>query len=340
SGVSLTRPYIRVGNLEVRVPKIWGYYSFNQPSTINYQQIKNCDQFNQGILKHDLVTENGRQLLRLTSIDSSNCLDFDLSHLAQRLGYLVTVENRNIDGKSLLFSVINKNSQRADIETYLPKYSPGRSNFVTPSRWPNGLLEGGIGTSYFIIPPMEQYGLGYTLHLDNISIGRVKTVNDLGNISVNPIPYRFLTSMKIIKGDPLRTQGVPLQSVAYQVEHPNPSLYQVSISNEAMKQFNNLTMVLSQSFDDGWKAYAINNQQLTIINYLFPFLFGKELKDHVLVNNWENGWRLNNETMKQCNNEQCNIIIVYLPQYLEYIGFGFLLFVPLLLVKTPRTILG
>jgi hypothetical protein len=49
---------------------------------------------------------------------------------------------------------------------------------------------------------------------------------------------------------------------------------------------------------------------------MFPFLGGRELKNHVLINNWENGWILNS---KLDNNSK--IIIVYLPQYLEFAGF-------------------
>jgi hypothetical protein len=67
----------------------------------------------------------------------------------------------------------------------------------------------------------------------------------------------------------------------------------------------------------------------------FPFLFGNEVKNHVLVNNWENGWILSNK-------EQSNLVIVYLPQYLEYLGFIILLlpiivvFLRILASKRPR----
>ena len=323
----ITLDYIKQGDLEIRAPKINGYYSsVLQP--FDYAQVKpkTCDSFNQGVYKQDLVSRGptSGQMLRLTSIGSSNCLDFDVPNLTQRLGYLMTVENRNVEGKSLLFAVINKNSQRSDLETYLPKKLT--TNNVQPT------------TSYFIQPPMEQFGVGYTLHLDNISIGRVKTVNDLGRITINPIPYRFLTGLKIIQGEPLRTQGLTLQDI--QVEHPNPSLYQVTIPASVLSTVGGVHsdtsevssgyLVLSQSFDSGWKAYEISCKLWVmgcVLEKSFPFFFAKEIKDHVLVNNWENGWKLNS---------QSTIIIVYLPQYLEYIGFGFLLLLPLLLVGREK----
>jgi len=81
--------------------------------------------------------------------------------------------------------------------------------------------------------------------------------------------------------------------------------------------------VLSQSFNSGWKAYGVN--KLNFVSEIFPFAFGKEIKQHILVNNWENGWIL------EPKNDNRNIIIIYLPQYLEYLGFVTLI-IPVLIV--------
>ena len=353
SAVSLT--YIKDGNFEVRVPKIRGYYSYDiQPTTYNTStslgaglQPRNCDQFNNGEYLHERVREEGKEWLRLTSVGSSNCLDFDLPNLSQDIGYLVTVEGRNIEGKSLLFSVINKNSQRADLETYLPK-----SKEVEPPKRFN-LPE----ISYFILPPMEKYAVGYTLHFDNISIGRAKTVNDLGKITVSPIPYRFLTALKIIKNDNLTdSQLTTHNSQLIFVDHPNPSYYKIQITNNHQQIINNQHIVLSQSYDKGWHAYQIQNSKSNpsislrariqnFFKYNFPFLFEEELRDHVLVNNWENGWNIGSQLSAvgnqskidpTTNNQQpTTIVIVYLPQYLEYLGFALLLLIPIIIKLTP-----
>ena len=346
SEVVMTLPYILEGNLEIRVPKIYGYYSANlQPATSNLQP-KSCDQFNQGIAQLEQVNEVD-PILRLTSLGSSNCLDFDLPNLSQKLGYLVTAENRNIEGKSLLFAVINKNSQRSDLETYLPKVSDRVRPLGTSRSDPDLVVK-----SYFIQPPMEEFGVGYTLHLDNISIGRVKTVNDLGRITVNPIPYRFLTGLKITQGQPLRTQGLPLQSIL--VEHPNPSFYEVKIlpsdiftiggvmdsqAQPATPEVSSGNLVLSQSYDEGWKAFQIKNDWFIdswYMKLLIPF-FQPEIKDHILINNWENGWKLSDNKEQITNNKEMKIVIVYLPQYLEYIGFGLLIITPLFIFKIGRS---
>ena len=332
ANLEMTLSYIKSGDLEVRVPKVSGLYSYD--SNITYDVFENvpktCDQFNKGLFSQETVVENNTKLLKLTSVGSSNCLDIDLGRLAQRYGYLVSVENKNVEGKSLLFSVINTNSQRADLETYLPKQITNNKEQIT------------LYKSFFILPPMEPDAIGYTLHFDNTSIGRVKTVNYLGKITVNPIPYRFLTSLKIVNdssnsstiGGVMASQAQPATpEVSYSVDHPNPSFYKVDLSS-ASTLTSNTYMILSQSFDKGWHAYEISNfsakggsasgGQFSIFNLLknmFPFIFGKEIKNHVLINNWENGWDLSSTSY---NLQPVTIIIVYLPQYLEYIGFGLL----------------
>ncbi|MBU3956988.1 hypothetical protein KKI19_01740, partial [Patescibacteria group bacterium] len=95
-------------------------------------------------------------------------------------------------------------------------------------------------------------------------------------------------------------------SAPLSVLHPNPSNYRIERSPAG-----NQILVLSQAFHPGWQAYETNE---SIPSLLIP-IFGKRINLHVLVNNWENGWLLDN---------QDKIVIIFLPQYLEY--FGFLIF--------------
>ena len=303
------------GILEVRVPKIWGVNSFDSNSTneLLTKEPRNCEQLINGVYKHDVIEENEFKYLRLTSINSSNCMDIDFPKLSHKSGYLFTIEGNNISGSPILLSIINKNSHRTDLETYLNNKP---------------------GLSYLVIPPMEEYALGYSIHIDNDSIGKVKTVNDLVRITVNPIPYRFLTGIKIVKqSSEIDINPSSSNSDGISIDHPNPSYYQVQLDSStiggvhsatpevSLSQSNNVTLVLSQSFDEGWKAYEIKSEKSKVKSFLtsfFPFWFGEEFKDHVLVNNWENGWGLEPRTE---NLEPRTIVIVYLPQYLEYIGF-------------------
>ncbi|MCL6096374.1 MAG: hypothetical protein M1444_01665 [Patescibacteria group bacterium] len=274
--------------LKILIPKINGYYSNNAIVSSQLAEIKpsNCNQFNKGFLSIDRAqAKNG--LLNLTSIHSNNCLDFNLPNLTQELTYLLSVSAKHIEGKSLFIAINNNESKREDVANYLPTLNS-------------------FTTSYFVIPPKARYGLGYNVHLDNISIDNTKTVNELGEMKINPFPYNFLTSIKITNAK--TTTNKPLVEQNLDISHPNQAYYEIrGITGEK-------TLILSQSYNTGWRAYALKSEN--ILNKLFPFMGGDELKNHVLVNNWENGWILDSKFDKNSR-----IIIVYLPQYLEFIGF-------------------
>ncbi|MGI5826291.1 MAG: hypothetical protein ACOX50_02665, partial [Patescibacteria group bacterium] len=209
---------------------------------------------------------------------------FNLENLLHKYGYLIKVEAQNVEGNSLLFWVENLTAKRADMELYLPKNN---------------------GTHYLIQPPMSKAGLGYSLHFENVSVGRQKMVNDLGKVTVTPIPFNFITGLKLV---PAESQALRSTSVKVKkVSHPNPSVYEIELADVP----ENSTLVLSQSFHRGWKAYVLPVTSNRLSVFLAP-LFGKEIKDHILVNNWSNGWML---TSNQ------KIILIFWPQYLEYLGF-------------------
>ena len=117
----------------------------------------------------------------------------------------------------------------------------------------------------------------------------------------------------------IKDNPIKLDNAVVDITHPNPSRYQISINTQ--KEGDNLNLLLFQSYNQGWKAYEIDNK----FAESFPFIFGKELKDHYLVNNWANGWMLDKLTNNSSSNKDTNIVIVYWPQYLEFAGFGLLL---------------
>ena len=316
SGSFVKLPDFNEGLLELKIPLSSGLYSYNSDignSLLNKKTI-NCNVFNSGIYNSEIVEKYGIRWLRLFSQNSNNCFEINLSRLSHKFSYIIKIESFNQEGKSLLFNVRNKISKRSDIEVYLPE-----------SQIPV--------SSYYILPPMEEYGAGYVLHFDNISIGREKSVNFISSVTVNPVPYNFLTSLNI-NGNTVFTENLGNNVISeLTVKHPNTSLYKINLSKN-QKLNNETTLVLSQSFDPGWKAYIISRDN--IWTSVFPFWFGRELKNHLLINNWENGWSLDNDTDHQIN--YSNIIIVYLPQYLQYLGFAMWLFIPLLFFLAPKKI--
>lgn len=252
-------------HFEAQIPRVDGYLSYNNLLTgdLFSRERKNCDNFNEGTVKSTKVKENGKTLLQLEAVNANNCLGFWMPHLPHELSYLITLENRNLEGRSLRFWLENYNSRKPDLEIQTSQAQD-------------------FATYYFIQPPMEKDGLGYGFHFDNISIGQERAINDLGQVTVQPVPYKFLTGIFFEK-------------------------------EKAKRQ----VLVFPQSFDKNWVAYQATNQ----VSRIVPFL-GQKINSHVLVNNWANGW-----VLEETNNDP--IVIVFWPQYFEY--FGFLLLVGLLI---------
>ena len=80
-------------------------------------------------------------------------------------------------------------------------------------------------------------------------------------------------------------------------------------------------LVLDQAYEKGWMAFQVQSSKFKV----------QILKDHVLVNNWANGWILPNEF--QNSNFKFQIHTVFWPQYLQYLGFAILLATGLYLWK-------
>ena len=191
-------------------------------SDLSASAVKEC-----GLLKNGKATAlNANNFLRFVSLNQRGCLSFGIPDLSHRDGYLVAVESRHVEGRPLLFSLINETARHVELETYL-------SN--TPD-W---------DTSYFILPPLAPDGLGYNVYLSNDSIGRFQTVNDIRRIRIYQIPYDVLVHTKT--GD-LQPQGPALN---VEVSHPNPAYYKISGVSRG-------TLILSQSYDPGWIAIQNN----------------------------------------------------------------------------------
>jgi hypothetical protein len=221
-----------------------------------------------------------------------NEFEVDLSHLLHKFGYLISVESKNLAGRSLLFWLENLSNKRANIETYLPKDE---------------------GKYYFIQPPMENFGLGYQLHFDSNQIGEQTVSNSLGRVVVNLIPFNFITGIKLVPSkDKIVEESVKEPDFKIkEINHPNPSVYKLEMGQVPERSI----LALSQSFHQGWHAYVLDKQYPGAV-FWAPIL-GKEIKDKVLVNNWANGWKLNT-----LDYDSKVIILVFLPQYLQYLGVG------------------
>jgi hypothetical protein len=164
---------------------------------------------------------------------------------------------------------------------------------------------------YFILPESYQYGLGYSVVFHNQSYQNLKSKNEIESIEVYLLPYQNLKSLFLASNlFHLPTNRIQ-KSYDFNVKKIAYFLYQVSNFQTSPNQFPAI-LYLSQSYHPGWIAIAD----------------GKIL-EHVKVNNWANGWRLEEpstnskekDSQQLTTNHQSPVTIIFWPQYLEFIGF-------------------
>lgn len=252
--------------------------------------------------------ETGRFLIFSSDHEEKQCFDIILPKLPHQNGYLVEIQAKNLTGKPLTFVAINSQTRKNDMEVSFPKTKTEM-------------------TSFFIIPPMQTDGLGYALKFLNETEYGESAINNLYSLRVTPIPYRWLTQLTMTREkSPELTQT---QDRALNVDHPNPAYYKVSMS-QSVNTPHDQTLILSQSFDPGWTAW----ERIPT----FPYV--RQLPDHVLVNNWANGWHLeakqNESIAKQAERgdtfdlsysscSSCSTIVLFFwPQLLQWLGFALL----------------
>ncbi len=256
-----------------------------------------------GLLKSGpaVGNEGYGEFLRLTSTDQRGCLSFGITNLPHTEGYLVAVKSRHISGRPLMLSLINQTAKHIETEIYLP----GASDWTT---------------SYLVLPPLTADGLGYTVYLANDAIGRQETVNDIASIVFYKIPYQDMIRISSGPG----TTGATVSEGDVRVTHPNPAYYHVEIK----PQEGIHTLILNQAYHWGWKAFYVQTSNSRFTNWFhltFPFVFGREITNHVMVNNWANGW-----VLPTGNVNDSSVVIFFMPQLFEWLGF-ILLPLPLLL---------
>jgi len=244
---------------------------------------------------------------------------YDLLSISQQLAYAIGFKSKNINGLPLRICVKSLYSKRCEIYDELSKNKD-------------------INEDIFVLPPFNQ-GIGYKIEILNISYGTIKTINELYEIKIIPLPYHFLKQIRVEKP---------------QLVIENQSIYNLNfidfgfvkkVKLENIKN-KNTTLILNQAYEKNWKAYETETCNIehimcrikNIFNTFFPFIFGKEIKDHVLVNNWGNGWKLNSETWN-VENETNSIVIIFWPQYLQFFGFFLLIvaFITILKFKLQET---
>ncbi len=186
---------------------------------------------------------------------------------------------------------------------------------------------------FFIIPTTQKYFDGYGLHFILSSTGFEKSKATLERAGIFPLPLRLLEQISISTGDQASASINPQEFTKL-----NDALYITSPKDKIL--------IFNRAYSPNWHAYIVPKDS-KLYRYL-PFIFGKKIEAHFLVNNWANGWEISqsqpplsgvqSKSVDSVNSDNdqttdlaernrlqpittdLTIVLIFWPQYLEYIG--------------------
>ncbi len=252
---------------------------------------KNCYTLGKGSFDRTVVADESEgQIVEYQATDASSCDWYYVEAPALSLGGVVSYRTKNMSGRP--------------IKTCLKMDPPGYCLyedilFDVGSDW---------STVWRVTPPIGLTHPQLFVEFDNYAVGREKRVNRISRIDFTALPVSWLTSLTFTDAD--RPMGVLSDKSGSPVsaQRINPVYYLAKLDPAPQ---GNQTLILSQSFDNGWIAIAKTNS--------FPFF--AVLKNHILVNNWSNGWTL---PSNEVTNNELTIVIFFLPQLWQWLGFALL----------------
>lgn len=237
------------------------------------------------ILPADYRKDVNRELgyIEYSSKEGSSCDYFAFPNLVHNSGYLVVSETQNLSGLPIRVCVANNFSKRCDIYSALPSNKEFKKQVL-------------------MVPPIFDGGSGYNLHIDNYSVGSVRSTNRIKEIKIIPFPYQWISRMQFVDKEVIK-QTADLEVVSKKLF---PGFYYLKIKNNSDRQG---LVQLNRSEDLGWTIAGFNK---------------------VRVNSWANGWLV----PAKFNGSK---ILVYIPQLLE-LGPLIIIFAGSIYLLVPRVI--
>jgi len=169
------------------------------------------------------------------------------------------------------------------------------------------------------IPSRPAYrGSALLLIIQNRSIGGIPSINKLEHISLFDAPFDWAARISIpprsepISDGKLKNAAALIEARRLGGTHYSALVYVQSSSGKAPA-----LITLAQGYEQGWQAWGIPHASAPLVPlvWIVPWLMGERL-EHVTFNGWANGWLLPKEAQGEWRIE-----MVYVPQYLQWIGF-------------------
>lgn len=296
SPIVLDIPYDKISSFEISVPSFdTELGKANYVKNKQYIITKASDQSkikNKTSNSKTTITKNG---VGLETISDTTSLDIYLDTLYHAASYAVVGSINHKKGLPVNFYVDNPKESKPILETKM-----------------------GNGQNIAIVTGTDTYSKGYGFHFGVKSVGTEIANSQINEVSIFPIPQKTIESVRIFNPDSYILSGQNPEKEALSYTKTGDFVFETNGKDNSI-------ITLSESYDKGWKAYEMKNKG--ILASIFPFIFGKEVKSHVLVNNWANGWILDDKQ----HTSNTKLALVYLPQYLEILGLS-LLGIPLLFI--------
>jgi hypothetical protein len=220
------------------------------------------------VTNQPLGTSDG---VRYSATDTPLCDHIDLSDLPHSENYVVEITSKHRSGFPLQLCISNALTSHCDVYVHLGS----QKNYVTER---------------FLLPALNDYGIGYSINLNNYTIRGMTSVNDIKSIRVLSIGPHYIPI-------PQSPNAASYENVT-ELSHV---LYRVTMTHPST------TLALWQTFERGW--IALKNADT------FPYV--QPVGTHIVLNDWANGWTGNFGTSDI-------IYIIFWPQLLEWVGFAFL----------------
>lgn len=219
------------------------------------------------------------QYINFSSLNSTQGTSLKLSNLNHQSAYIIAIKSKYIKGLPLRICLKNNYSFICNIDNQL--------HTSNQFQW-----------QYFLAPPLDTE-IGYELHINAISYADFPTLSQIEQVSIISLPLNHLSYTKTGQDSGFSQS----QSYPVTINKSLPHFYKVSINQT--DQVN--TLVFYQAYNSGWLAFYFNG--------LKPVF----LKDHILINNWANGWFISPELQAKADT---TIYLFFWPQLLEFAGLA------------------
>lgn len=219
-----------------------------------------------------------------SSANGSFCDHLSFTGLVPNQSYLLSVQSRTREGLPLSVCISDPKSGHCHVLTKLADTKQ-------------------FATTYIVVPPFPTTALD--INFNNFAVSPQTSTNDIASVSLAPFPLTWLSQIAThqLSATPHLASAITFHT-----------FFNDSVIQTPYQQGDHATLVLSESFDPGFVLFSLPATTPTFLATTLPFLFGSTLGQHVLVDSWKNGWVLPSAKPNQ------QLVIVFLPQYLEYIG--------------------